>query len=863
MAGLRVHLETLSKCYLMVGLLGRNLRTLWTYMSAHPLHLDINAIEDLTANEVGDISLWIGQKKVYRNVPNYVSNELCRRTSPLHSVLELLPSTSLPVLQLLEFPTPRVTSTILGITSDASFSFNEATHSSFECCQLPAPPRNFLRQLRASAGQAMLDGKVSIQHWERRDIFLPFDALGTWDFILEINVTKKAWIDSLHWMEEHHHAIPEEYTARIRSLLCQVPWKDHIKGLGSGLTTMEMAAFLSKEWLSDTHIHTMLSITRHLRHDIISSASPCIEIVSPDFTSHLFNSPLLSTTRISPEYTSNAPKSVIRIGDKIRCASSGIRIAAIVYSPENHWACLIIDSKARTIQWGDSLGRPMPVGGEDRLRAWLLFFLPHIRFLPLQNLSCARQTDGYSCGIIAINTLKHNLFGDDPWTSSRREIHRIEEFLDIMEFSENWKSGVSVSSSLYTLTKHSQNKQLSMATLANVTSPLASSLPVSSLLPVIAPNSDHPNTEVLSSSFTGVRVPAKQATKAKRPRTLAFPSPKDSPCKRAKPNESVGMSKQAVWKRRIMDQIDDGVWVPDAKKWAEYNSKLAVIDRHFEVSEDPRLARQVKHSRCGAWIIMSLPYDIGRFKVHVKNCKYSKASGGMKTLDSYGVHVRPVNMLAPPPPIPSTSPSPSPTNLPCLGITEKDDPRISQYIRRTPVHSAGGDNIHDIAKELFADEFKNLSQEQKDIVRQKQLQTHSWSNDHIRKSVHAIGKIPCSGKACMAKDGSLAPCDQCLALLTLRAFRNAISRKCCENQNRGFTPHIYQSPDVGKIYSLGLYELLDGVRITNTLSGQITADFMSLDMWTWGDLNTICPSSCCGSFQRQAGLHGPCTCPCR
>jgi hypothetical protein len=189
---------------------------------------------------------------------------------------------------------------------------------------------------------------------------------------------KKAWIDSLHWMEEHHHTISGEYTAQIRSLLCQVSWKDHIKGLGSGLTTMEMAAFLSKEWLSNTHIYTMLSITRHLCHNVISSADPYIEIASPDFTSHLFNSPLLSAMHISPDYTSNALKSVIRIGDKIKCASSGIHIAAIVYSPKNYWAYLLIDSKARTIQWGDSLGRPMPAGGEDRLRAWLLFFLPHM-----------------------------------------------------------------------------------------------------------------------------------------------------------------------------------------------------------------------------------------------------------------------------------------------------------------------------------------------------------------------------------------------------------------------------------------------------------------------------------------------------
>jgi hypothetical protein len=291
----------------------------------------------------------------------------------------------------------------------------------------------------------MLDGKVSIRHWEREDIFLPFDALGTWALILEINTAKKVWIDALRWLEEQHDTLPEEYMTRITSILYQVPWKDHIKGLGSDLTTTEMATFLSKKWLSDAHIYAMLAVTKHLHHNTLSCADPQIEIASPDFTFHVFNSPLLSTTHITPNYSLHAPKAVIRLGDKLKCATSGILIAAVAYSPENHWACLLIDSRTRTIHWGDSIGRTMPAGGEARLRVWLSSFLPHTQFLPLRDLSCAHQSDGYSCGVIAVNTLKHHVFGEDLWTTSRREILRIEEFLDIVEFSESWKASVSVS----------------------------------------------------------------------------------------------------------------------------------------------------------------------------------------------------------------------------------------------------------------------------------------------------------------------------------------------------------------------------------------------------------------------------------
>jgi hypothetical protein len=63
-------------------------------------------ITNLTVNEVRDVNLWIGQGKSYHDVPEFVSNELCRRTSALTTEMSLLPSPLLPVLRLLDFPTP-------------------------------------------------------------------------------------------------------------------------------------------------------------------------------------------------------------------------------------------------------------------------------------------------------------------------------------------------------------------------------------------------------------------------------------------------------------------------------------------------------------------------------------------------------------------------------------------------------------------------------------------------------------------------------------------------------------------------------------------------------------------------------------
>jgi hypothetical protein len=281
------------------------------------------------------------------------------------------------------------------------------------------------------------------------------------------------------------------------------------------------------------------------------------------------------------------------------------------------------------------------------------------------------------------------------------------------------------------------------------------------------------------------------------------------------------VSKQAASKRKALEQIRDGTFVRNPKRWETFKDKLKELDPLFEVSEsDPTLVRSAKHSRCGSWILMAAPYDIERFKTHIKKCSYSTAAGGMRTLDSFGILVRPLNaglsessMSASPTPPPPCDSFPPCILLPCPGLTKKDDERIAQYVQRSSVNCAGGKNIHAIALELFSDEYKKLSARKKDIVRQKQAQTHSWSVDRMRKSVRAIGERPCEGNAQKTRDGILHPCNQCKALLSLHAFSNAISREPPKDANRVYIPHTFQPAEVGKFYGMGLNNLIDGVRL--------------------------------------------------
>jgi hypothetical protein len=108
--------------------------------------------------------------------------ELGQRSATPPSVVALSPSPCLPVQKLLkfEFTVPQITEYIQHIKVDKLFSLHDTTHTSVKCFQLQAPSSEFLTQLQSCAGRAAREGSISIQHWDRQDVYLPFDALGTW-----------------------------------------------------------------------------------------------------------------------------------------------------------------------------------------------------------------------------------------------------------------------------------------------------------------------------------------------------------------------------------------------------------------------------------------------------------------------------------------------------------------------------------------------------------------------------------------------------------------------------------------------------------------------------------------------------------
>ncbi|KAF9486660.1 hypothetical protein BDN71DRAFT_1514766 [Pleurotus eryngii] len=177
-----------------------------------PICIDNDLPSDETSSPATSLDLWIGTGREYHDVPKLVSNELSRRLSISAASRSLLPPDHISIMQLVHYQPPHLSEANQFHTPSSYFS---ATLPNTDCgylCNHPIPRHDFLNKLRGSSGQAMLDGKVLIQHWATSGIYLPFEALSFWVLLIDICDSHRIWISAKRWLETHftasHNTLP-------------------------------------------------------------------------------------------------------------------------------------------------------------------------------------------------------------------------------------------------------------------------------------------------------------------------------------------------------------------------------------------------------------------------------------------------------------------------------------------------------------------------------------------------------------------------------------------------------------------------------------------------------------------------------
>lgn len=185
-----------------------------------------------------------------------------------------------------------------------------------------------------------------------------------------------------------------------------------------------------------------------------------------------------------------------------------------------------------------------------------------------------------------------------------------------------------------------------------------------------------------------------------------------------------GTSRSAKASRKLREETDNGTHVIDTNKLEAWKMKIRKIDS--DVSFEEGNPRKVCHTRCARWILVKEPGDTTRFKEHLQTCT-AKPIPVEGTLVGMGWLKKVEKDRGMKGSIEQKS------TMPCRGVSELDNPLVSQYLNRTGTGGGGARSIHLISKAQFGTEYRNLTKGQKDEVDAVQRGEWVWRNDHLNE----------------------------------------------------------------------------------------------------------------------------------
>lgn len=374
------------------------------------------------------------------SVPIDIGPDLVQRLSLTTQTRALLPSDSLPVSDLLELCLPTRSSVMPSIDPQLCFSNHPPTESVAIYLSRPVPPLTFVEGLRTVAGQAMRDGKLSIMDWTCKNSmsFFSFELIEFWTVLTRAIEARQVWMAAMKWLKQaaEDHRLDGEI-CEVRLMLKTIPWSANIQILRTRLTVLEMATFLSDHWISSSQIDMALS-SMALRQSNCgdSEVVRCYLIGNTILAEYLHSSPVLQNTSSHDnlpwqDYKLRAPRELQCAGEHLVRHQPDGEVLLVTYSPPGHWAAISLTSRG-TLEWADSLGRRPPMELITGARNWLDHHMLASSYRLGNSFKCSHQMDSFSCGIIALNAIKHRIFGDELWDEEDQARLRIQEFLTIM-----------------------------------------------------------------------------------------------------------------------------------------------------------------------------------------------------------------------------------------------------------------------------------------------------------------------------------------------------------------------------------------------------------------------------------------------
>ncbi|KAJ7148708.1 hypothetical protein C8R43DRAFT_1236758 [Mycena crocata] len=791
---------------------------------------------------------WISAGKIYHDVPPVVDAARRNLLQIPPSFTKNLPSKSMSISQLLQFDLPPKSDGVDGMDIDSDgFTITEPTRELEEVLPfLALPTRSALSRLLSMLGQAWFDGGKSIQIALNPEVVFPFWVLTYWSEILDACDSKDAWLRADSWVDRTGKTA-DEITMKltIRGLLKVVRWHGHLQGFGN-VKIVGLAALFSEDHLGSEIVDALLALLSFRLRQTDGSISENNLIVDTTFAAVLGTLlPIVDGVATGPITTSGSGQRYLEKYGAWSQQKDHRNLHMVLYRPPTHWTACSLDFDAHHIRYGDSLRWERPQDFFDALEFWVKEH-DATEFIVTDDLPCAKQTDGYSCPIIAVNTIAHSIFGDALWTPGNAKAMRMKAFRDIVKYSLSAQkvpecnvkpvTTDSVDNLLaanpdfnddflpYINDKdvavvaegpRAQSEVVAAASSCGTKRPadVADEVDVrETKIAKTTESSDAPGRQI-HSFFAPKSLPSNANKLPVKSTSVAAQKRKPKPSKTASTTANTraeGTSKSATAARNLLRKIDAGEFTPSAVKTRNFRHTIRESFDSDAVFEPNSI--QVQCSNCKAWVKMKCPYDTYRFKEHnAKPCSPPPPPpppSKTRTLDKF--------QLAPiveKPKAKKALPAPK-VQRPCPGLTAADDERVGQYLDRSGCNGGGARAIAHYSEELFKKPFTELSEAEKQLAYAAQQHGHAWRNDLTPgiKASFATGSTAClkTVEIDPASGSSVPPCTSCQMLLTLKSYIATINKPAADPKNLRYVPKRNQNPHAGQLYMKfhGLQELV-------------------------------------------------------
>jgi len=360
----------------------------------------------------------------------------------------LLPDKEICILDLIQYPTPPSDGPDLNATSDTSLfsivsSLMQTPDKVSFVRSLPMPPRKTLMSLESRIQQvSSATPPYSLAYpFHERVVRLPFWVVTYWKEAYEVLDDKDLWSNATSWVKTKKAYLPHGIMDTFRCL----PWTYTLPH--SREKVREVARLLSSQYITTDVVDELTGkLSTRLERDgqkgLLRLPKTHLLLLGKAYQAALVND--LSYKRNCLEQAGtriregNVTKIYLVLGvltaDRPRCEATDL----MEDKRGNHYMAIVIDIKQKILFVGDSLGFWVPPDFVRMMEWWIQLYDPLGTFdgFQTEKLPCTTQSDGFSCGILAVNSLEHYFW---PSTKLRtdgndsRITARGEAFMSITE----------------------------------------------------------------------------------------------------------------------------------------------------------------------------------------------------------------------------------------------------------------------------------------------------------------------------------------------------------------------------------------------------------------------------------------------